>query len=229
MGLDSSLVELVNVSRIYQTKSKPVNALVDVSLTIQAGERVCLLGRSGSGKSTLLNLLGGLDRPTIGTIRVNAQQLDQLNTNELSAYRLSSVGIIFQAFNLIATKSALQNVELPFVFAGHSRSERREKALQALDDVGLKDRITHKPSELSGGEQQRVAVARALVNRPSLLLADEPTGNLDSKTATSIMQQLSKYSDNNEVAVLLVTHDEELARKFAHRTIQLRDGRLAES
>jgi putative ABC transport system ATP-binding protein len=225
----TAFVQLTDVSRIYHTKSESVTALAEVSLSIEKGERVALLGRSGSGKSTLLNLLGALDRPTTGSIRVDDRQLDQLNSDEMAAYRLNSVGMVFQAFNLIHTKTAVQNVELPFVFQRRRLSERRAKALSVLEGVGLKDRALHRPSELSGGEQERVAVARALANEPSLLLADEPTGNLDSATAREIMTHLMEYSNKNSTTILLVTHDEELASEFAHRTLRLRDGRLIAS
>jgi len=225
----SAFVQLTDVSRIYQTKSDSVTALAEVSLSIEKGERVALLGKSGSGKSTLLNLLGALDRPTSGSIRVSDQELGKLTSDEMADYRLNSVGMVFQAFNLIHTKTAAQNVELPFVFQRHPRSERRARALSVLETVGLKDRASHRPTELSGGEQQRVAVARALVNEPSLLLADEPTGNLDSATAADIMKQLVDYSEDHSTTVLLVTHDEELAAEFAHRTLRLRDGRLIAS
>lgn len=224
--LKKAFVELTEVSRVYKTRSDSVNALSNVSFSIQQGERIALLGRSGSGKSTLLNLLGGMDRPTSGSICVNEHQLADLTSDEMAAYRLTSVGMIFQAFNLIATKSAVQNVEMPFVLTGENRKDRRQKALTVLESVGLKDRAHHRPTEMSGGEQQRVAVARALANKPGLLLADEPTGNLDSSTATDIMQQLVDYSDEHHTTVILVTHDEELALAFAHRTLRLSDGRL---
>lgn len=225
-GLGSPLVQLMKVSRHYKTKSGIVSALSDVTLSIERGERIALLGRSGSGKSTLLNLLGGLDRPTSGSIVVNSQSIGELKRDQMAAYRLSSVGIVFQAFNLIPTKTAVQNVELPFVFDGQSRSSRRRRSLEALEGVGLKERATHRPSEMSGGEQQRVAVARALVNKPSLLLADEPTGNLDSATAVEIMKRIVEHSNEHQTAVVLVTHDEELASQFADRIIRMSDGRL---
>lgn len=224
-----SFVQLENVTRTYQTKSASVCALTDISITIEKGQRVALLGRSGSGKSTLLNLLAGLDQPTSGTIVVDGNDISRHNSDALAAYRLSTVGIVFQAFNLIPTLTAAQNVELPFAFAAVPRNQRREPSLQALDRVGLKERASHLPSELSGGEQQRVALARALVNKPSLILADEPTGNLDSKTAAKIIQELADYSSANQTTVMLVTHDENLASDFADRTVRLMDGKVVQS
>lgn len=220
-------VELSNVSRVYKTRYDSVTAVSDVDLSIQAGERLALLGRSGSGKSTLLNLLGGLDRPTSGDLRVGRNFLNHMSREEMAEYRLHSVGMIFQAFNLIKTLTALQNVELPFVFDGQPRSARRKIAKEALDQVGLANRMRHRPDQLSGGEQQRVAIARAMVCEPQLLLADEPTGNLDSATAAEIMEHLTLFSKSHEAAVVLVTHDEELASRFAQRTLRLRDGRIS--
>ncbi len=227
MADESPHIRLKSASRVYESKSERVVALNDVSLDIARGERVALLGRSGSGKSTLLNLLGGLDRVTSGSVEVNERNLNDLDSDGLARYRLNAVGIVFQAFNLIRTKTALQNIEVPFMLARKPRSERRAKALEALKSVGLEDRASHRPTELSGGEQQRVAVARALVNEPELLLADEPTGNLDSSTADDIMSMLAEYSQQHQTTVVLVTHDEELATSFANRTLQLRDGQLS--
>ena len=226
VGNSEPFVQLTDLSRLYRTKSTSVPALTDVTCSIEKGQRVALLGRSGSGKSTLLNLLAGLDQPTSGTIRVAGTDISKHSSDALAAYRLSTVGIVFQAFNLIPTLTAAQNVELPFAFAGMPRSQRSEPALQALEAVGLSERASHLPSELSGGEQQRVAVARALVNQPSLILADEPTGNLDSKTAAEIMQQIANYSSANQTTVVVVTHDEKLASEFADRTIRLMDGKV---
>ena len=221
-------VELTDVTRTYTTKYDSVTALSNVNLSIGAGERLALLGRSGSGKSTLLNLLGGLDKPTSGVILVGRHELNCMDSDEMADYRLNSVGMVFQAFNLIATKTALQNVEMPFIFGGQPRSSRRKQAREALGLVGLEKRTRHRPTQLSGGEQQRVAIARALANKPSLLLADEPTGNLDSATSGEIIQQLIEFSDANNTTVVLVTHDEELASDFAHRTLRLHDGKLVE-
>ena len=225
----AAFVELTNVSRVYKTRYDSVTAVRDVDLSIQAGERLALLGRSGSGKSTLLNLLGGLDHPTAGDIRVGRHFLNHMSSEEMAEYRLHSVGMIFQAFNLVRTLTALQNVELPLVFDGQPRSSRRRAAHAALEEVGLSARRRHRPDQLSGGEQQRVAIARAMVCQPTLLLADEPTGNLDSSTAADIMQQLGRYAERQQAAVVLVTHDEELAGRFAERILRMRDGQLSES
>ncbi|NND96757.1 MAG: ABC transporter ATP-binding protein [Pirellulaceae bacterium] len=221
-----AFVQLTNVSRVYKTKSGSVSALNHVTFSIRKGERLALLGRSGSGKSTLLNLLAGLDRPTAGTITVDHQEIVGLSRDELAAYRLATVGIVFQSFNLMPTMTASQNVQLPYVFAGWSKKSRQPPAQAALAAVGLQDRTDHRPSQLSGGEQQRVAVARALVNNPSLILADEPTGNLDSKTAREVMDQMVQFSKEQQTAMVLVTHDEELASRVADRTLRLSDGRL---
>jgi ABC-type lipoprotein export system ATPase subunit len=214
------------VTKSYGPTNAKVLALRDVSLEIARGERVALLGKSGSGKSTLLNLLGGLDQPTAGRIVVAGQELGKLGRRELSRHRLHGVGMIFQSFNLIPSRTALQNVELPMIFAGQSRAARRQAARLALEHVGLGHRLHHRPGELSGGEHQRVAIARALVNRPAILLADEPTGNLDSVTSGEIMAWLSAYVRENHTTLVLVTHDEELARAHTDRVVRLKDGRV---
>src|SRR6516225_4473108 len=188
--MDDVAIHVRELSKSYGTAAAPVHALRGVSLTVRRGEKVALLGKSGSGKSTLLNLLGGLDRPSAGTIEVRGRDLGRMKSNQLARHRLETVGMIFQAFNLIPSRTAWQNVELPMLFAGKRPSERRTAARQALEAVGLGQRLDHRPSELSGGEHQRVAIARALVNRPSILLADEPTGNLDSATAGEVMELL---------------------------------------
>src|SRR5579872_7095845 len=190
---DHVAIRAVGVARAYGTPAAPVHALRGVSLEIRRGEKVALLGKSGSGKSTLLNVLGGLDRPTEGSVTVLGRELARLTGDELARYRLSAVGIIFQSFNLIPSRTALQNVELPMIFAGQPPRERRASARKALESFGLGERLHHHPTELSGGEMQRVAIARALVNRPAVLLADEPTGNLDSATATAIMGLVTEH------------------------------------
>ncbi len=219
-------VRAVEVAKSYESSTTPVHALRGISAEIQRGERVALLGKSGSGKSTLLNLLGGLDRPSAGSLWVNGQELAQLTPGELARYRLTTVGMIFQSYNLIASRTALQNVELPMVFAGITRRERRRAAQAALTAVGLGDRLHHRPAELSGGESQRVAIARALINRPQILLADEPTGNLDTATAGEIMALLTAHLDAHGTTLILVTHDEDLARRSAGRILHMQDGRL---
>jgi ABC-type lipoprotein export system ATPase subunit len=219
-------VRAVNLVKAYGTKTAPVMALRGVSLEIQQGERVALLGKSGSGKSTLLNLLGGLDQPTSGSLVIEGHDLGRMRPNELAHFRLAIVGMVFQSFNLIASRTALQNVELPMIFAGMSPKERREAARCALAAVGLEHRLTHRPAELSGGEHQRVAIARALVNRPKLLLADEPTGNLDTATANEVVTLLSNHVMEHGCTLVLVTHEVELASRLTDRVVQLQDGLL---
>jgi ABC-type lipoprotein export system ATPase subunit len=220
------MVRLSGVAKSYGSASAPVHALQGISLEIRRGERVALLGKSGSGKSTLLNVLGGLDRPSAGSAVVAGRDLASMTTNELARYRLTTVGMIFQAYNLVPSRTALQNVELPLVFAGRPPQVRQSAARRALEEVGLAHRLLHRPNELSGGEQQRVAIARALVNQPALLLADEPTGNLDSDTAAEIMSLLSLRLGERGVTLVLVTHDEELARRDTDRIIRIKDGQL---
>ena len=180
----------------------------------------------GLRKSTLLNLLGGLDHPTAGDLEVAGLSLGRLSRRELAGFRLAEVGMIFQSFNLIPSRTALENVELPMIFAGRPRRQRRDDARQALREVGLGTRVNHRPAQLSGGENQRVAVARALVNRPAILLADEPTGNLDSATAREVMGLLMDHVEKHQTTLILVTHDEELAKEYTRRVIRLKDGRL---
>ncbi len=219
-------IRATDLTRTYGRPAAPVQALRGVTFEIRRGERVALLGKSGSGKSTLLNLLGGLDRPSAGTASVCGRELTRLAPRELARHRLETVGMIFQSFNLIPSRTALENVVLPLVFAGRPPRERRETARRALEAVGLGERLGHRPAELSGGEQQRVAVARALVNDPAVLLADEPTGNLDSATAAEVMALLDAHVRTRGTTLVLVTHDEELARRHTERVLRLQDGRL---
>ena len=205
-----------------------VRALDGVSFTVEQGEFVALLGTSGSGKSTLLNLVAGLDRATSGSLNVADRDLAALTPPELSLYRRHAVGIIFQSFNLISTMTATENVALSMMFAGVPRGERAQKAYDLLESVGLAGRQTHRPKELSGGEQQRVAIARALANNPPLLLADEPTGNLDSRISREIMTLLKTLNERDGKTVILVTHDAELASTYAHRTMTMLDGAIVE-
>jgi ABC-type lipoprotein export system ATPase subunit len=221
-------VQVEDVVKRFGPASSSVFALQGVSLEIRRGERVALLGKSGSGKSTLLNLIGGLDRPTSGCIRAGDRDLARLTADELAAYRLSTAGMIFQAYNLVPSRTALENVELPMILAGRPAGKRRAAARQALAAVGLGERFQHRPPELSGGEHQRVAIARALVNRPKILLADEPTGNLDSATATEIMALLLDHVRRDGTTLIMVTHDEELARQTADRIVRLKDGQVLE-
>lgn len=210
-------------------KAETVCALSDVSVSIEPGEFVAILGSSGSGKSTLLNLFGGLDRPTGGEILFEGKSLAPFTSRQMSRYRLNSVGMIFQNFNLIPTMTARENVTLALAFAGMGQAARREKAADLLDRVGLSHRLDHLPSELSGGEQQRVSIARAIANQPHVLLADEPTGNLDSRRAGEILDLLNEMRLNEGKTVILVTHDQELANRYATRVIRLKDGSVVES
>ena len=203
-----------------------IRAVDGVSLRVDAGEFVALLGASGSGKSSLLNLIAGLDRPSSGSVVVQGKDLGGLSRPELAKYRLHTVGMVFQSFNLIPSMTLLENVELPLRFAEVARSEREKVARQALERVGLSARLRHRPTELSGGEQQRAALARAAINRPQILLADEPTGNLDSHTGTEIMDQIREFNELLGMTVLLVTHERSLAERYAQRMISLADGKL---
>jgi putative ABC transport system ATP-binding protein len=212
--------------REYRTGGKPLRALNGVSLSIETGEMLSVVGRSGSGKSTLMNILGGLDRPTSGTVRVAGQELAKLSSRGLARYRANVVGFVFQSFNLMPRYRAWENVALPLVFMGLDETTRRKRAEALLERVGLAGRSDHTPAEMSGGEQQRVAVARALVGKPRVLLCDEPTGNLDSTNADLIMDLLSEVHRDEGTTVLLVTHDEELARSRSERVIRMSDGQV---
>jgi len=221
------MIELRDVTRSYKMGHETIHALDGVSLTVAEGEFVAVLGPSGSGKSTLLHVVGGLDTPTTGTIVVNGQDLSRATDRELSRYRNAQVGFVFQTFNLQPTLTALENVALPLVFARASRKERLARARETLEAIGLADRMRHKPTELSGGERQRVSIARALVNQPRLLLADEPTGNLDSTTGMGIVELLVRLNRERGLTVIVVTHDPDVAA-FAGRHIALRDGRIVQ-
>lgn len=206
--------------------SATIRAVDGVTLQVEPGEFIALLGASGSGKSSLLNLIAGLDSPTSGSIVVGERNLAALSRDELAQYRRYTVGMVFQSFNLIPSMTVLENVELPLRFAEVERSKRGAMAKQALERVGLAGRIQHRPIELSGGEQQRVALARALINQPSILLADEPTGNLDSRTGTEVMELIRRLNESLQMTVVLVTHERDLAEKYAERLVSMADGKV---
>ena len=216
------IIETQNLAREYRMGSELIQALKDVSITIHQGEYVAFMGPSGSGKSTLMNIIGCLDTPSKGTYVLNGNHVSGLGENELAEIRNKEIGFIFQTFNLLPRASALDNVALPLIYAGISKQNRQKKALELLKSVGLDNRAKHKPNELSGGQRQRVAIARALVNNPSILLADEPTGNLDSKTSYEIMELFEKLHEKGNT-IIMVTHEEDIAR-YAHRIVRLRDG-----
>ncbi len=220
------MIDIQNLSKYYVKGQYKITALNNLSLNIKKGEFISIVGRSGSGKSTLLNLLGGLDTADTGSIYFNSKNLLNMSRTELSLHRKKSVGMIFQSFNLISSKTAMDNVILALIFGGVARNKRTEKAKSILKIVGLQDRIDHKPAELSGGEAQRVAIARALANQPDMLLADEPTGNLDSQTAQTILSLLLKLNKERHVTVLMVTHDQEMANKVSDRVFVLSDGQV---
>lgn len=221
-----ALIDLKHIARLYRMGSEIVSALKDVSISIDKNEYVAIMGPSGSGKSTLMNIIGCLDSPTKGDYTLNSQNVSKMKDDELARIRNKEIGFVFQTFNLLPRADILHNVELPLIYGGLGKKERRAKAAQALTDVGLGDRLKHKPNELSGGQRQRVAVARALVNDPSLILADEPTGNLDTKTSYEILQLFQDLHDAGQT-IVMVTHEEDIA-KHAHRIVRVRDG-LVES
>jgi ABC-type lipoprotein export system ATPase subunit len=225
-SLSTVAIRSENLCRHYRMGETVIRAVDGVSLEVRAGEFVALLGSSGSGKSSVLNLLAGLDRPTSGSVVVQDRDLAKLSREELAKYRLHVVGMVFQSFNLIASMTLTENVELPLRFAETDRGQRQQQARLALERVGLRARMDHRPSELSGGEQQRAALARALINRPQLLLADEPTGNLDSHTGTEIMEMVRQFNRELGMTIVMVTHERALAERYAQRMIFLADGKL---
>jgi len=222
----SSLIELKDITRVYHMGRVRVHALRGVSLEVQPSEMLSIMGASGSGKSTLMNIIGCLDKPSAGLYFLDGQDVSQLNDDRLAEIRNRKIGFVFQTFNLLPRTSALQNVMLPLIYAGTGRAERRERARYALEAVGLADRMGHAPNELSGGQQQRVAIARALVTQPAILLADEPTGNLDSTSGAEVMELLQALNRDRAITLVLVTHDPDIA-KYTRRIVHLHDGTIA--
>ncbi|HVP39488.1 MAG TPA: ABC transporter ATP-binding protein [Candidatus Saccharimonadales bacterium] len=220
------LITLREVTKVYHVGGEDVHALAGVDLDIEHNEYVAIMGPSGSGKSTLMNMVGCLDTPSGGSYKLNGVEIRDLDDDELAHIRNKEIGFVFQTFNLLARANALHNVELPLIYNGTAAHERHQRAVEALNRVGLGDRMHHRPNELSGGQRQRVAIARALVNRPSIILADEPTGNLDSKTGEEIMHALDQVHQQGNT-IILVTHEEDIAR-HAHRVVRLLDGKIAE-
>jgi putative ABC transport system ATP-binding protein len=219
------VVEAINVTKTYMLGKVPVEALRGVNLKVETGDFVSILGPSGSGKSTMLNLIGALDKPTSGTLLIDGVDIAKLNDNQLAELRLK-IGFVFQFFNLIPRLTAKDNVELSMSIANMTKAQRKQRAIELLETVGLKDRVNHKPAELSGGQQQRVAIARALANNPKFLLLDEPTGNVDSKTASEVLALIEKLNAENNVSIIMVTHDQRLAHE-AKRTVQMLDGLIS--
>jgi len=222
MNENTAVIALQNIKKVYQMGLEKVYALRDISTTIKKNEYVALMGPSGSGKSTLMNIIGCLDTPTSGEYHLEGINVSTMKDDELAYIRNKNIGFVFQTFNLLPRMSSLENVALPLVYSGYSKTKRNEMAVTALDIVGLKDRMTHNPNELSGGQRQRVAIARAIVNNPAIILADEPTGNLDTKTSIEIMEIFKNIHDAGNT-VILVTHEPDIA-EHAHRVIKLRDG-----
>ncbi len=227
MGSENGIaVRALDLRRHYTMGESLIRAVDGVTLDVNEGEFVALLGTSGSGKSTLMNIIAGLDRPTSGAVYTHGRNLADMSSEELARYRRHTIGMVFQSFNLIPTMTLLENVELPLRFAEIEKPERLERAKDALQRVRLGARLEHRPSELSGGEQQRGSLARALVNRPSILVADEPTGNLDSKTGEEILNYIREFNESMKMTVLMVTHERALAERYAHRIVTLADGRV---
>jgi putative ABC transport system ATP-binding protein len=224
--ISDSFIKTEDLTRIYSSGTIQVTALKDVNLSLDQDQFYGVTGASGSGKSTLMNLLAGLDRPSSGRIKVQGKLISELDKDELALYRRHQVGMIFQSFNLVSSYTALENVAFPLLFAGIAKKERIKRAEQMLQKVGLYPRKDHRPTELSGGEQQRVAIARALINQPKILLADEPTGNLDSKTSRQVVQTLSELNKKQGITIIMISHEESLLDEFADDIIHLQDGKV---
>lgn len=218
----TKIIETTEISKTYRMGAEIVQALKSISINVNKGEYVAFMGPSGSGKSTLMNIIGCLDSPTSGSYVLNGKDVSDMSENELAEIRNKEIGFVFQTFNLLPRATCLDNVALPLIYAGFNKSDREEKAFQALSNVGLADRVHHRPNELSGGQRQRVAIARALVNDPSIILADEPTGNLDSKTSYGIMELFHELHQKGNT-IIMVTHEDDIAH-YAHRIVRLRDG-----
>ena len=223
--MNNTVIWIRDLHKIYRMGDNEVHALRGVSLSVQRGEIIAIMGPSGSGKSTLMNIIGFLDQPTWCTYTLDNQDVSELSDDDLAVIRNGGVGFVFQKFNLLARTTALQNVALPLIYAGVSQTKRRDRAKEVLESVGLGDRLDHTPNELSGGQQQRVAVARALVNEPSIILADEPTGNLDSKSGKEVMEILQRLNQETGITIVLVTHDPRVSR-YAQRVLHLFDGKI---
>lgn len=223
--MEENIIRIRNVKKIYQMGSESIPAINGISLNIHRGEVCCLLGKSGSGKSTLLNLIAGLEKPTEGQIVFHKKHIERMNEDQLADFRRQYVGFVFQSYNLLPTLTALENVTLPLIFQGISPKERNEQAMEMLKAVGLEERAQHKPHEMSGGQQQRVSIARAFVNRPPVIFADEPTGNLDTKTTYEMMDLITGMAKKNHQTLVIVTHDLELS-EYADRIVVLQDGRI---
>ena len=222
--MNTPIINIEHIARVYEMGGEKVHALRDVSLNIYPNEYLAIMGPSGSGKSTLMNILGCLDTPSSGVYNFKGMDVKEMDDNELAEIRNKEIGFVFQTFNLLPRATALKNIELPLIYSGIPRSERRDRAIKTLEEVGLADRMQHKPNELSGGQRQRVAIARALVTKPSIILADEPTGNLDSKTGDEIMRLFQELWKRGNT-IILVTHEEDIAR-HAHRILRVRDGKV---
>ncbi|UWG97661.1 ABC transporter ATP-binding protein [Dehalobacter sp. DCM] len=221
----AGIIDVINMNKIYQMGNEQVIALSNITLSVEKGDFCCLLGPSGSGKSTLLNLIAGLEKPTAGEIIVNGKHLEKMNEKQLAAFRQKNIGFVFQSYNLFPTLTAVENVEMPLVFRGTPKSIRRKEAVSMLKAVGLGDRLYHKPSQMSGGQQQRVGIARAFIGVPPIVYADEPTGNLDTKTSVEIMDLITTIAKKNEQTLILVTHEKSIS-DYVNKIINIRDGQI---